>query len=104
VIYDELDLPLGTMRIRQRGSSAGHNGMKSIIAALGTPEVLRIRLGIAPDRKIADGVKFVLTPFRKSQLKVVDQMLDKAAEAVNIILKEGPAAAMNRFNRKVELT
>ncbi|MGH9536384.1 MAG: aminoacyl-tRNA hydrolase [Terriglobales bacterium] len=104
VIYDELDLPLGTMRIRQRGSSAGHNGMKSIIAALGTPEVLRIRLGIAPDRKIADGVKFVLTPFRKSQLKVVDQMLDKAAEAVNIILTEGPAAAMNRFNRKVELT
>ena len=103
VIYDELDLPLGTMRIRQRGSSAGHNGMKSIIAALGTQEVLRIRLGIAPDRKIADGVKFVLTPFRKSQLKVVDQMLDNAAEAVNVILKEGPATAMNRFNRKVEL-
>jgi len=103
VIYDELDLPLGTMRIRQRGSSAGHNGMKSIIAALGTQEVLRIRLGIAPDRKIADGVKFVLTPFRKSQLKVVDQMLDNAAEAVSVILKEGPATAMNRFNRKVEL-
>jgi PTH1 family peptidyl-tRNA hydrolase len=90
------------MRIRQRGSSAGHNGMKSIIAALGTQEVLRIRLGIAPDRKIADGVKFVLTPFRKSQLKVVDQMLDNAAEAVNVILKEGPAAAMSRFNRKAE--
>ena len=103
VIYDELDLPLGTMRIRQRGRSAGHNGIKSIIAALGTQEVLRIRLGIAPDRKIADGIKFVLTPFRKSQLKVVDQMLDNAAEAVNVILKEGPAAAMNRFNRKAEL-
>jgi PTH1 family peptidyl-tRNA hydrolase len=102
VIYDELDLPMGTIRIRQRGSSAGHNGMKSIIGALGTQEFLRIRLGIAPDRTIKDGVKFVLTPFRKSQLKKVDELLDNAAEAVSVILKEGPAAAMNRFNRKAE--
>ena len=102
VIYDELDLPLGSIRIRQRGSSAGHNGMESILGALGTDEFLRIRLGIAPDRKIADTVKFVLTPFRKSQLKVVDEILDSAAEAVEVILKDGPAAAMNRFNRKAE--
>ena len=102
VIYDELDLPLGTIRIRQRGSSAGHNGMKSVIAAMASQEFLRIRLGVAPDRKIADGVKFVLTPFRKAQLKKVDELLDIAAEAVNVILKEGPAAAMNRFNRKAE--
>jgi len=102
VIYDELDLPLGTIRIRQRGSSAGHNGMKSIIGALDTEEFLRIRLGIAPERKIADGVKFVLTPFRKAQLKKVDEELDSALEAVKIILKDGPAAAMNRFNRKAE--
>ena len=102
VIYDELDLPLGTIRIRQRGSSAGHGRMESILGALGTDEFLRIRLGIAPDRKIADTVKFVLTPFRKSQLKVVDEILDSAAEAVEVILKDGPAAAMNRFNRKAE--
>ena len=102
VIYDELDLPLGMIRIRQRGSSAGHNGMESLIGALGTQEFLRIRLGIAPDRKISDGVKYVLTPFRKRELKVVDEVLDTAAEAVNVILKEGPAAAMNRFNRKNE--
>jgi peptidyl-tRNA hydrolase, PTH1 family len=102
VIYDELDFPLGMIRIRQRGSSAGHNGMKSIIAALDTQEFLRIRLGIAPERKIADGVKFVLTPFRKAQLKRVDEVLDNAAEAAKVILKEGPAAAMNRFNRKPE--
>ena len=102
VIYDELDLPLGTIRIRQRGSSAGHNGMESIIGALGTQEFLRIRLGIAPERKIRDGVKYVLTPFRKAQLKTVDEVLDAAAEAVNAILTEGPAVAMNRFNRKVE--
>ena len=102
VIYDELDFPLGMVRIRQRGSSAGHNGMKSIIEALGTQEFLRIRLGISPERKIADGVKFVLTPFRKSQLKTVDEVLENAAEAVNVILKEGPGVAMNRFNRKAE--
>jgi peptidyl-tRNA hydrolase, PTH1 family len=102
VIYDELDLPLGTIRIRQRGSSAGHNGMESILGALGTDEFLRIRLGVAPDRKVTDGVKFVLTPFRKAQLKVVDEVLETAAEAVEVILKHGPAAAMNRFNRKNE--
>jgi peptidyl-tRNA hydrolase, PTH1 family len=95
VIYDELDLPLGTIRIRQRGSSAGHNGMESIIGTLGTEEFLRIRLGIAPEKKI-------LRPFTKRQLKVVDEVLDTAAEAVKVILTEGPAAAMNRFNRKKE--
>lgn len=102
VIYDELDLALGTIRIRQRGSSAGHNGMESILGALGMDEFLRIRLGIAPDRKVSDGVKYVLTPFRKAQDAVVDEMLDTAALAVGVILKEGAAAAMNRFNRKNE--
>jgi PTH1 family peptidyl-tRNA hydrolase len=102
VIYDELDLPLGTIRIRQRGSSAGHNGMESILGALGTDEFLRIRLGIAPDRKVGDGVKYVLTPFRKEQFKDIEEFLDTAVEAVEVILKEGPAAAMNRFNRKNE--
>ena len=102
VIYDELDFPLGTTRIKQRGSSAGHNGMESILGALGTDEFLRIRLGIAPDRKLTDGVKYVLTPFRKAQEKVVDEILDTAMQAVEMILKDGPAAAMNRFNRKNE--
>ena len=102
VIYDELDLPLGAIRIRQRGSSAGHNGMESILGVLGSNEFLRIRLGIAPDRKLTDGVKYVLTPFRKAQEKVVGEILDTAAQAVEVILKEGPAAAMNRFNRKTE--
>ncbi len=95
VIYDELDLPMGAIRIRERGSSAGHNGMKSIIGALGTQEFLRIRIGIAPEKKI-------LKPFRKSQLKQVDEMLETAAVAVKVILTEGRAVAMNRFNRKPE--
>jgi PTH1 family peptidyl-tRNA hydrolase len=97
-----LDLPWGTLRIRQRGSSAGHNGMESVINALGTEEFLRIRLGVAPDRKITDGMSYLLAPFRKAQLKQVDEVIDKAAEALNVILNEGPAAAMNRFNRRAE--
>jgi PTH1 family peptidyl-tRNA hydrolase len=102
VIYDELDLPLGTIRIRQRGSSAGHNGMESILGALDTDEFLRIRLGVTPEHKVSDGVQYLLSPFRKAQEKVVDEVLDLGAQAVEMILKEGPAAAMNRFNRKNE--
>ena len=102
VIYDELDLPLGTIRIRQRGSSAGHNGMESVLGALNTDEFLRIRLGIAPERKVADGVKYVLTPFRKAQEKVIVDLIDTAVEAVGVILTDGPAAAMNRFNQRNE--
>ena len=100
VIYDELDLPLGTIRIRQRGSSAGHNGMESILGALGTDEFLRIRLGVAPDHKVVDGVKYLLAPFRKAPEKSIDELIDLGAQAVEVIMKEGPAAAMNRFNRK----
>ena len=102
LIYDELDLALGTIRIRQRGTSAGHNGMESVIGALGTQEILRVRLGISPDHPIKDGAGYVLAPFRKAQLEVVDEVLDLASEAVKVILQEGPAAAMNRFNRKPE--
>ncbi len=102
VIYDELDLPFGAIRIRPRGGTAGHNGMESIVGALGTEEFLRLRLGIAPERKVADGARYVLAQFRRSQYKAVDQILDTAADAVETILKEGAAAAMNRFNRRPE--
>lgn len=102
VIQDELDFPLGTLRIHTRRSSAGHNGIESIINALGTQDFLRIRMGVAPDHKIEDGMSYLLAPFRKAQLKVVDEMLEVAAEAVKVILTDGAAAAMNRFNRKLE--
>ena len=102
VIQDELDFPLGTIRIHRRRSSAGHNGIESIIGALGTQDFLRIRMGVAPDRKIEDGMSYLLAPFRKAQLKVVDEMLGVATEAVKAILTDGAAAAMNRFNRKLE--
>jgi PTH1 family peptidyl-tRNA hydrolase len=100
VIYDELDLPLGMIRVRQRGSSAGHNGMQSIINALQTEEIARIRIGVAPDDPRKGGAKYILSPFRKSQLVAVDEALDVTAQAVNVIINEGIAAAMNRFNRK----
>jgi peptidyl-tRNA hydrolase, PTH1 family len=102
VIQDELDFPLGTLRIHTRRSSAGHNGIESIIGALGTQDFLRIRMGVAPERKVEDGQSYLLAPFRKADLKVVDGMIDTAVEVAKVILAEGPAAAMNRFNRKEE--
>ena len=91
VIYDELDLPLGMIRVRARGSSAGHNGMQSIINALQTEEIARIRIGVAPDDPRKGGAKYILSPFRKSQLVAVDEALDLAAQAVNVIVNEGIA-------------
>lgn len=102
VIQDELDFPLGTLRIHTRRSSAGHNGIESIIGALGTQDFLRIRVGVAPERKVEDGERYLVAPLRKTDLAVVDGMIDTAVEAVKVILTEGPAAAMNRFNRKEE--
>jgi peptidyl-tRNA hydrolase, PTH1 family len=102
ILQDELDFPLGTVRIHRRRSSAGHNGIESVIGTLGTQDFLRIRMGVAPEWKVEDGKGYLLSPFRKAQLVVVDEMLETATQAVNMILKEGPAAAMNRFNRKPE--
>jgi len=107
VLYDDIALPLGGLRVRERGSSGGHNGVKSITGALGTPEWLRIRIGIAPDAPMAaesarQGRKgYVLTQFRKSELAVLDTALDEVAAAVEVILAEGASVAMNRFNRRL---
>jgi PTH1 family peptidyl-tRNA hydrolase len=100
VIYDELDLPFGGIRVRPRGSSAGHNGIASVIGALGTQEIMRIRLGVGPGHPVGDGARYVLSQFKKSQYSVLDQVLDTAVDAVKVILKDGVQAAMNRFNRK----
>ena len=102
LLYDELDLPFGTLRVRPRGRSAGHNGVQSIIGTLGTQEFTRIRLGIGPDHPVGDGARYVLAPFKKAQLEVVSEVLDQASDAVRVILADGVQAAMNRFNRKPE--
>ncbi len=108
VIYDELDLPLGTIRIRERGSANGHNGVKSISGALGTEEWLRIRVGVgkpalADGREVkAGGKDYLLSPMRKQELAVLDEVLDRVRGAVNAIFTRGVSAAMNEFNRTVE--
>jgi PTH1 family peptidyl-tRNA hydrolase len=108
VIYDELDLPLGTLRIRERGSENGHNGAISVSGALGTEEWLRIRIGIgkpplADGREIkAGGTDYLLSPMRKQELAVLDEVLDRVRCAVEAILSRGVSAAMNEFNRTVE--
>jgi PTH1 family peptidyl-tRNA hydrolase len=108
VLYDELAIPLGTLRIRERGSAAGHNGVKSISSVLGTEEWARIRIGIGKPplesgRAIKSGGKdFLLTPMRKQELAELDEVLDQAVRAVEAVLTKGVSAAMNEFNRKVE--
>jgi peptidyl-tRNA hydrolase, PTH1 family len=100
VLQDELDFPWGKVRIHRNRSSAGHNGIESLIGALGTQDFLRIRMGVGPGKKVEDSVAYLLSPFPKARQAAIEEMLDLAAEAVQAILKEGAAAAMNRFNRK----
>ena len=109
VIYDELDLALGTFKIRERGSPAGHNGARSVTGALGTQVWLRLRIGVGldlPPEAIAagggrrPGRDYLLSPMRKADLTVMDEVLDRVATAARRILEQGPAAAMNEFNRK----
>ena len=109
VIYDELDLVLGTFKFRERGSPAGHNGARSVTAALGNQEWLRLRIGVglelSPEAVAAGagrrpGRDYLLSPMRKADLTVMDEVLDRVATATRRILEQGPAAAMNEFNRK----
>jgi len=108
VLYDELALPLGTIRIRERGSANGHNGVKSISGVLGIEEWIRIRIGVgkpalADGREIkAGGKDYLLSPFRKQELAVLDEVLDRARNAVEMVLTQGVGAAMNEFNRAVK--
>jgi len=111
VIYDELDLVLGTIRIRERGSPAGHNGARSVTGALGSQEWLRLRIGVGPNlppEAQANGAgkrpgrDYLLSPMKKADLAVLDEVLDKVAQAARQIVAEGPGPAMNEFNRKDE--
>jgi peptidyl-tRNA hydrolase, PTH1 family len=102
IIQDELDLPFGTLRVHRARSSAGHNGIESIIDSLGTKDFVRIRIGVAPEHKLSDGKEYLLSPMRKAQLKMLDSIIADAAVAAEMIVKEGPAVAMQRFNRREE--
>ena len=100
VVYDELDLDWTAVRIKPKGSAAGHNGMKSLIAGLKTDEFVRVRLGIHPGHPVKDGAEFVLSPLRRAQIKELDELTGYAADAVSSIIAEGVEKAMTRYNRR----
>jgi PTH1 family peptidyl-tRNA hydrolase len=111
VIYDELDLTLGTFKIRERGSAAGHNGARSITGSLGNQEWLRLRIGVGlnlPPEAVAagggrrQGKDYLLSPMRKADLGILDEVLDRVAAATRRIVEQGPGPAMNQFNRRDE--
>ncbi len=100
VVYDELALPWGNLRIRPRGSDAGHNGMKSIIRALQTEEFPRLRIGVHPGAGQTGGKDYLLSPVRRGQREELDKILDLAAEAIESIVAEGVEKSMAKFNRR----
>ena len=98
VISDDLALPLGKIRIRERGTAGGHNGLKSIIATIGTNEFLRLRIGIQPEHPISDPKRFVLDSFARSERPVVEEVIAESAKAIRTIIRDGALKAMSEFN------
>jgi PTH1 family peptidyl-tRNA hydrolase len=100
VVYDELDLGWLALKIKPKGSAAGHNGMKSVIGSLSTSEIVRVRLGIHPGHPLKSGTDYLLAPMKRTQNKELDGFIDYAADAVRSIIAEGVEKAMTRFNRR----
>jgi PTH1 family peptidyl-tRNA hydrolase len=101
VVCDDVALPWGMIRVRERGSAGSHNGLKSVIGALGTMEFPRVRLGIQPEQDRGELRDYVLRPIRKDEEELVAEVVEQGAEAVKLIVAEGAPRAMNRFNRRV---
>jgi PTH1 family peptidyl-tRNA hydrolase len=101
LVYDELDLSWGTLKVKPKGSAAGHKGIGSVIGSLGTSNIARVRLGISPDHKVS-GEEFVLRPFKKSQKQEVDEVVARGAAAVESIIAEGVEKSMTVFNRRAQ--
>ena len=102
LVYDELALPWTGLRIKPRGSSAGHNGADSVIRELGTTDFTRVRLGIHPGYPLRSGVDYLLSPFKRAQLKELEQLVADGADAVVSIIAEGVEKAMTKFNRRAQ--
>jgi peptidyl-tRNA hydrolase, PTH1 family len=101
VVCDDIALPWGMLRVRERGSAGGHNGLKSVISALGTTEFPRVRLGVQPDEFWGDLKEYVLRQIRRDEEDLVAEEIALGAEAVKVMVTEGVPRAMNRFNRRV---
>jgi PTH1 family peptidyl-tRNA hydrolase len=97
VVCDDLALPVGTIRLREGGSHGGHNGLRSVLGVLGTTEVPRLRLGIG-DARGGDAADYVLARFGRAEAETMDEVYDRAADCVEAWVREGPVAAMNRYN------
>jgi PTH1 family peptidyl-tRNA hydrolase len=100
VIHDELDLPLGTVRVKIGGGHGGHNGLRSIIEHLGTADFIRVRIGIGRPAPGMDSADYVLSPFLAEEKQVVPEVMTRAVEVVRVIVLEGSRGAMNKFNQK----
>lgn len=103
VVYDDIDLDPGALRIRKQGSAGGHNGIKDIIQQLGTQKFLRIKVGVGAKPKGWDLADYVLGRFADSDRKLVDEAIRMAGDAVELMISDGPDAAMNEYNRKRDL-
>jgi PTH1 family peptidyl-tRNA hydrolase len=102
VACDDVALPFGTIRVRARGSAGGQKGLKSIIERLGTHEFPRVRLGVRPDHPVEELSSFVLSAIPRRDRETLDHALDRAAEAIEVVLTEGVENAMTRFNERVK--
>jgi PTH1 family peptidyl-tRNA hydrolase len=103
VMWDEVQLPWGTIRIHPDGSAGSHNGAKSVISLLGTQEFARLRLGCGPDHPLSSRKEHVLRPMKKAELAEAAEMIADAADAVEMILEKGIDSAMNKYNRRKPL-
>jgi PTH1 family peptidyl-tRNA hydrolase len=99
-MWDEAQLPWGGIRIHSEGSAGSHNGAKSLISSLGTPEFARLRLGCGPDHPLTGRKEYVLRPMKKSELEIAAEMIADAGDAVELMLQQGIQAAMNKYNRR----
>jgi PTH1 family peptidyl-tRNA hydrolase len=102
LVYDELNLPWGDLRIKPRGSAAGHKGPTSVIGSLGTQEFVRVRLGINPGHEIREGAEYLLAPIKRSQQKETEELVGRGADAVASLIAEGVEKSMTKFNRRAQ--
>jgi peptidyl-tRNA hydrolase, PTH1 family len=102
VVWDELNLPFGGLKILKSGSAGGHNGAISVIGSLGTREFVRVRLGVHPGHPLSSGVEYLLAPVKRSQRKELEELVGRGADAVTSIIAEGAEMAMTKFNRRAQ--
>ena len=102
LVYDELDLPWGSLRLKPQGSAAGHNGVTDVIAKLGTQQFPRLRLGVHPGHTLSSGVDYLLSRFTRRQTETLDQFVDLAADAAESVIAEGVEMSMTKFNRRAQ--